>query len=67
MKWTLEDIAYKMDTEGGLDGFLRWGGLTKEEVPEAIYREYMLAEQAHRDFVKAEDELKAKLPDPWYD
>lgn len=67
MEWTLEDIAFKMDSEGGLDGFLRWGGLAREEIPEEIYREYMLAEQAHRDFVEAEDALKAKLPEPGYD
>lgn len=64
MEWTPQEIANKIDYEGGLNGFFHWAGLTRDQVPSSIYPEYALAEQAWRDFVRMGDQLMKALPEP---
>lgn len=60
--WTKQELAEKVDDEGGWTGFFMWGGLRDENVPEDIRLEWDEAKYAWRDFVVAINRINAKLP-----
>ncbi len=60
-EFNLEDLAAKIEWEGGFEGALDYG-IKPEDVPEEIRPLWQRAVDAHRELEKVWDELEKVLP-----
>ena len=67
MMWTKQEIADKVDSEGGWASFMQWGGIGEDDVPIEIRSKWVEVIWAWKDFDDAVQRLQAELPEPNYD
>ena len=61
--YTLEDLAAKIDWEGGFEMALEYG-ITYDEVPDEVSEQWKKAQELHTQLNKLWEDISNILPDP---